>query len=268
MKSDIAILGVGSLGKILLNNCYKYDKWNNIHIFDNDVVDKYNLSYHKKYVGMKKIYACADEFSNKIIPHDEYVTNENLNKIRKILNKCVHVFDCRDIFDNLKWPLIKLFINNNRLFISCSNKDRFKYEFESSYISHINETTISVLIQNFIKNLDNNTEKILHNKNAALVINTIGHVDVIDSSQYLFSKKNIKKINCIINDFNIDTLHFKIEDGLYILFDEKISGDISNIHQILSSIEKKCKNFPAIFISYQIKNTTLIIKIINQVGGA
>jgi len=279
MGSEISIIGVGSIGKTLLDACIKTQIFDKINIIDGDKVKKHNYVFNNKFLNIQKVYACKELYGNKINPINQYLSYDNLTDIKKLTNKSQFIFDCRDVFDNINLPkTIKLYINDSRLFISSISKESFKFEFKSDYVSFTDLTKIEDLIFKFIKyftnkNLSNHDIiiKNISNKNKAVVINTLGNIDILDSTKYIFSKQIKSKLNKIVETQKITDLNIIVEDGIYILCNEKYNLNLHPIHDILYNIEKECSHFPAAFVSYRMSSrhsNELIMTIHNQIGGA
>jgi predicted ThiF/HesA family dinucleotide-utilizing enzyme len=124
INNELTLLGVGSIGKNLLNSVIKKNIFTRINIFDDDKVEKHNIVYNKKFIGEDKVFACQKQFGNIITPIKKFIYDDNITKHDKeIFNKSKYIIDCRDMHENRKrFSAIKLFISNNKLIADFRKK--------------------------------------------------------------------------------------------------------------------------------------------------
>jgi len=269
----IGIIGVGSLGKNLLDSLQRKLPHEQFVVIDGDVVNKNNIQYNVKYVGRKKVNSCESQYSN-VTGICEYIESNKLSpKIQKIINQCSTIFDCRDTFeDRQTFDAIKLFINKDKLIIDFRKTISFRFEVEGEYVSYINNQFIKSLIVRFVNMFCNEKIRIVGyiTDRTAISINQIGMIENLHPSQNVSHDYIEKLITCENN--NIKHVNVDILDGMYNLKNESFQiydNNISEIvNNIVTTIRQEIDNFPAVYTVPSIRGDTLQLNIINQIGGA
>jgi len=263
----IGIIGVGSIGKNLLDSLEKKLPCEQFIVIDDDIVNRNNIQYKKKYIGQKKVLACIDQYDN-IKAITQYVENNNLSPlIKKSLAECSTIFDCRDTFENrTTFDAIKIFVNKDKLIVDFRKKILFRYAAEGEYISYISDQFIKSLISTFTvmwTNKKHDIDKYIKNRNA-ISINQIGLIEelfpstsVVDDIDKLFKSKT-----------NIDFVKVDVIDGLYNIMNKNFDLNIYKSSEILKIIDKETESFPAVYLMPTIVKNNMCLRIINQTGGA
>jgi len=263
----IGIIGIGSVGKNLLDSFKIRLPNEEFIVIDDDIVNRNNIQYKKKYIGRKKTDSCVDQHDN-ISAITEYVDNNNLTTlVKKSLAKCTTVFDCRDTFENrTTFDAIKLFINKDKLIVDFRKKILFRYAAEGEYISYINNQFIKSLISTFTMawvTKKDIIEKYIKNGNA-ITINQIGSIEELYPSTII--NKDIEKI--LIDQKELKELKVDVFDGLYNIVNRTYDLKTCKSSEIICDINTETELFPAMYLIPTISNDTMYLRIINQTGGA
>ena len=273
MNNELTIIGVGSLGKNFLNSIIKKKVFDKINIFDNDNVHKHNIVYDASQIGKSKVQACYEQYGDYINPIQKFIYDSDISQSEKeIFKKSKYIIDCRDIFENRKnFSAIKLYINNNKMIVDFRKKIAFKNAFNSEYVAYINNSKIKMLTNQFSNFLINKKEVVdnLINNNKTMTISTLGEIEYLDlSSKYIYSKKIIREISDISKKYKIQNLQIDIEDGIYNIFNNVYNIKNINLPCVLQEIENNCEHFSSYFLKFYIQDKNLLVKIMNQTGGA
>ena len=270
----ICIIGVGSVGKNLLDILCKNVKYEQICIIDEDIVTQYNVQYDKKYINKYKVEACESQHGKRIVGVKKYVVNDKLTpEIKNIFNKSKIIFDCRDIFENRNsFDAIKLYINKDKLIVDFRKTIVYNYDFEGEYVNYINNTFIKTLISKFVKFYINNTDKIdlYKAENKAISLNTLGNIQPLTPTNSIQNKEVFDTITKQYHKGKFNKIHVEVFDGPYQTYEENFVVEQENkLKNILSNIDSQIKHFPAINIIFSLNtNTGLNMCIYNQTGGA
>jgi len=264
----IGIIGVGSVGKNLLDSFRLRLPNEEFIVIDDDIVNKNNIQYKKKYIGQKKTDSCVDQHDN-VSAITEYVENNNLTSlIKKSLARCSTIFDCRDTFeDRTTFDAIKIFVNKDKLIVDFGKKLLFRYDVEGEYVSYISDQFIKSLVATFTMTWTkkkNNIEKYIKNGNA-IAINQLGMIDELQST--IIIKEDITKL-LVDQQKNISYVSVDVEDGLYDIMNRSFDLSEYKINDIVSIIDDETCLFPAMYMISTIKNDTMYLRIMNQTGGA
>jgi len=264
----IGIIGVGSIGKNLLDSLVSKLPNEKFIVIDDDTINKHNIQYNKKYIGFEKTLACVDQYKN-VSAISEYVNNDKLSTlIKKSLDQCSTIFDCRDTFENrITFDAIKIFVNKDKLIIDFRKKILYRYDVEGEYVSYISDQFIKSLIITFVNmwiNKKSCIEKYIKNENA-ISINQIGSIEELYSSVAV--AKDIEKIiNNKIKD--IDTVKVDIFDGLYNIVNKTYDLKEYKPSDIVSIINRETHWFPAMYFMPETIKNIMYLRIFNQTGGA
>jgi len=268
---SICLVGVGSVGKNLLDAFHKNKIKEEITVIDGDIIHKHNYQYKNKDTGKPKVDVCKEQYRN-IKTINEFVEFNNIKEnIKKIFDKSTHVFDCTDTFVNrVKFDATKIYINKDKLIVDFQKKIKFNHQIEGNYISYINETHIKSLIGKFANIFVNKPNQITEYKKEgkAIYINNLGDIQplypirtmVSDDIETFFQKKCGDDIN-----------HIKVDifDGPYCICNDTFSLKENSLHDILEKIDLEISHLPAVYMtSYIKKNDVLSLALMSQTGGA
>jgi len=266
----IGIIGIGSVGKNLLDSLIMKNPNEKFVIFDDDIVNANNIQYDKKYIGFKKTDSCKQQYShNNILAITEFIDNKNLSiDMKKMLNQCDTIFDCRDTFERrTSFEAIKVFINKDKLIVDFRKNISFKCEVEGEYVSYISNSFIKSLISIFTKIWSDKKEEIEKYKNDDIAI-SINQIGIIEKLFPLSTKIDEKIEKIITKKKSLSTIEVNISDGLYNLMHKNFDLKEYNIKNIVEIIESETSHFPALYMIPSITGDNLNLQIINQTGGA
>jgi hypothetical protein len=266
----IGIIGVGSIGKNLLDCLIKNNRQEEFVIIDGDVVNAKNIQYNKKSIGHSKVLACNNQYGRNIIPLNEYIEDNKLSlKQQSILKNCSVIFDCRDTFETrISFKAVKLFINKDKLIVDFRKEITFRYDVAGDYVSYIDNTYIKSLISVFVKmyGKDRNMIQKYSDNNKAISINQIGIIEE------LYPSKNIldTKLNKILESKSCQVADIKVNvtDGLYNIMSELFPMSEYTVKDIVTKVDNITNHFPAIYVVPTISNNRMNLNIMNQTGGA
>jgi len=263
----IGIIGVGSVGKNLLDSFVLKLPNEKFVVIDDDIVNKNNIQYKKKYIGQKKTDSCIDQYDN-VLAITEYIENNNLTSlIKKSLAQCSFVFDCRDTFENrTSFDAIKIFVNKDKLIVDFRKKILFRYEAEGEYVSYISNQFIKALVSTFTTTWvkkKNIIEKYIKNGNA-IAINQIGSIEELYPSTVI--SEDIEKL--LTDQKELKELKVDVFDGLYNIMNKTFDLRAYKPSEIVRVIDTETELFPAMYLISTILDNKMHLRIMNQTGGA
>jgi len=260
----ICFIGVGSLGKNLLDSYLKRDEsGEEIIVIDNDHVENHDTQYDKKYVNEKKVDACANQYKEyNLTPMCDYVVNKKLSsQLRKIFDKASTIFDCRDTFETRdKFEAIKLYISGNRLIADFRKQVSYKKSIESDYHIHIEKSYIKTLTNQFVKFYNNNKNNIGY-KNKAISLNQFGSPLIITPSKNIIESSVIHEIesNPLIKKVKVE-----IRDVPYLLYENEYDMQETKTYNIVEELMNRTDHMIAVNVISTLKDGVMKLDIFEE----
>jgi len=186
MYSDIAIIGLGTIGGFLSKNLSKLESLKSLVIIDYDVVETSNLKnsiYVDSDVGKSKVDCIYNIIHNLNNDLNIIKIKERYIEGKTKIPKCDLVIDCRDfIYDRGSEINVRLYLSSRYLIVDCKKDSIYKAHYEGKYIDNLIKSEVISLTSNFINLvLDGSLTDIIDN-------NLIYQID-LDLSKKLISNK-------------------------------------------------------------------------------